>query len=76
MEHPFIGNLSDKSMDELTEVISKLNKNLAFASRSGRYEMASQIQMALESYRSELNRQQQKLLDEDGSFITGKIDIT
>ena len=76
MEHPFVGNLSDKSMDELTEVISKLNKNLAFAARSGRYDMASQIQMALESYRSELNRQQKKLLDEDGSFISGKIDIT
>jgi hypothetical protein len=76
MEHPFVGNLSDKSMDELTEVISKLNKNLAFASRSGRYEMASQIQMVLESYRGELDRQQKKLLEEDGSFITGKIDIT
>ena len=75
MEHPFVGNLSDKSMDELTEVISKLNKNLAFASRSERYEMASQIQMVLESYRGELNRQQKKLL-EDGSFIDGKIDIT
>jgi hypothetical protein len=76
MEHPFVGNLSDKSMDELTEVISKLNKNLAFASRSGRYEMASQIQMVLESYRGELDRQQKKLLEEDGSFIDGKIDIT
>ena len=76
MEHPFVGNLSDKSMDELTEVISKLNKNLAFASRSGRYEMVSQIQMVLESYRGELDRQQKKLLEEDGSFITGKIDIT
>jgi hypothetical protein len=76
MEHPFVGNLSDKSMDELTEVISKLNKNLAFASRSGRYDMASQIQMVLESYRGELDRQQKKLLEEDGSFITGKIDIT
>ena len=76
MEHPFVGNLSDKSMDELTEVISKLNKNLAFASRSGRYDMASQIQMVLESYRSELNRQQKQLLEEDGSFIDGKIDIT
>lgn len=76
MEHPFVGNLSDKSMDELTEVINKLNKNLAFASRSGRYEMASQIQMALESYRSELNRQHKKLLDDDGPYISGKIDIT
>jgi hypothetical protein len=76
MEHPFVGNLSDKSMDELTEVISKLNKNLAFASRSGRYEMASQIQMVLESYRGELDRQHKKLLDEEGSFISGKIDIT
>jgi hypothetical protein len=38
--------------------------------------MAAQIQMVLESYRGELDRQHKKLLDEEGSFISGKIDIT
>lgn len=75
MEHPFVGNLSDKSMDELTESINKLNKSLAFSMRSNRYDMANQIKMILETYRSELNRQQRKLLEDDGA-ITGSIDIT
>lgn len=75
MEHPFVGNLSDKSMDELTEAISKLNKSLAFSLRSNRYDMANQIRMILETYRAELNRQHQKLLEDD-SAITGSIDIT
>lgn len=75
MEHPFVGDLSNKSMEELTETINKLNKNMSFAARTGRYEMANQIQMVLESYRSELNRQHQRLLEADKS-ITGKIDIS
>ena len=75
MNHLFVGDLSDKSMEELTEIISKLNKNLAYVARSGKYDIANQIQMALNSYRSELNRQQAKLLEGDDS-ITGAIDIS
>ena len=75
MNHPFVGDLSNLSMEDLVEKVSKLTKNLAFATRSGNYGMANQIQMVLEDYRSELNRQQRKLLEDDEA-ITGKIDIT
>jgi hypothetical protein len=75
MDHPFVGDLSHMSIDELIAKISSLSKSLAFTSRSGNYGMANQIQMALNSYRSELNRQQAKLLEDDGA-ITGTIDIT
>lgn len=75
MEHPFIGDLSHMSMDELTEKINSLNNKLAFSTRSLNYTMANQIRMVLESYRAELNRQQQKLLEDD-TAITGTIDIS
>lgn len=76
MEHPFVGNLDDKTIEELAETISKLYKNLAFASRNGRYDMANQIQMALDSYRTVLDRKQRELFDDTSSTIQGKIDIT
>jgi hypothetical protein len=75
MEHPFVGDLSHMSIDELIEKISSLSKAIAFTSRSGNYGMANQIQMALNSYRGELNRQQAKLLEGDDA-LTGTIDIT
>lgn len=75
MEHPFVGDLSNLSMEELTEKINSLNNKLAFTSRSMNFSMANQIRMVLECYRAELNKQHQKLL-EDESAITGKIDIS
>jgi hypothetical protein len=75
MEHPFVGDLSHLSMDELTEKINSLNNKLAFASRSMNFSMAGQIRMVLESYRTELNKQHKQLLEED-TAITGKIDIS
>lgn len=75
MEHPFSGDLSELSIEDLNEKISVLNKNLNFTLRSGRYEVAGQIQMLLQSYRAELNKQQRALLDDDEA-LTGKIDIS
>lgn len=75
MEHPFVGDLSSNTMEELTEKINSLTKKLSFAARSGRYDMTNQIQMVLESYRSELNRKQRALLEGEEA-ITGSIDIS
>lgn len=75
MEHPFVGDLSHLSLEELTEKVNSLNKKLAFTTRAMNYSMANQIQMALQSYRSELNKKQRELLDDDDT-ITGQIDIT
>jgi hypothetical protein len=75
MDHPFVGDLSNLSMEELTEKISTLGKALSFASRSGKYQLAEQVQLALNSYRTELGKQQRRLI-EDGDAVTGVINIT
>jgi len=73
--HPFIGSLEEVSMDDLANKIAELNKKLSFAARSGKYEMANQLQMVLQSYRTELDRKQRELFDATSSTIQGKIDI-
>ncbi len=59
MEHPFINDLSNKTVEELQNDISKLNKSLNYAYRCGNSQLIGQIQMALESYRT----QQMKKMD-------------
>jgi hypothetical protein len=52
MNHPFIGDLSDKSLDEIQNIISKLTTKLTFASRMGNQPMVNQLLMALDSYKT------------------------
>ena len=61
MQHPFINNLSDKSMEELSNTISDLTKKLTFAYRMQNGEMVNQLQMVLESYRTEYNKQMDEM---------------
>jgi len=61
MEHPFISNLSDKTMEELGESISTLNKRMSYAYRMNRSDIVRQLQMALDSYRSEYNKRQAEI---------------
>lgn len=60
MEHPFIHDLSDKSLEELQDAISSLNQKLTFAYRTGNQPLVHQINMVLESYKN----QQRKKMDE------------
>ena len=75
MEHPFIGDLSNLSMEELSEKINSLSKGMAYCMRTMNYDMARQIDMALSSYRSELNKQQRALIEDEDALV-GRIDIT
>jgi len=70
MEHPFINDLSGKSLEELQEAISSLNNKLTFAYRTGNRPLINQLQMALESYRN----QQHKKMDE--IFAKQKLNTT
>jgi len=72
MEHPLIGDLSNLKEEELQEKISELNNKLMSAYKMGNSHLIGQIQMALESYKSQLQsrRQQDKPEHDD------KIDIS
>ena len=51
MKHPFINDLSDKTLDELQNVISSLTNKLTFAYRTGNGPLIHKIHIALESYK-------------------------
>lgn len=61
MEHPFINDISDKSIEELQESISSLNNKLTFAYRTGNGPLIHQLQMVLESYRNQLTKKMDDL---------------
>ena len=63
MKHPLILGVEDKTTEELVETVAKLNKNLVYAGRTNNYAMVNQITMALNSYRSELNKREQEEWD-------------
>jgi hypothetical protein len=56
MEHPFISNLSDKSVEELQNTISSLTSKLTFAHRTGNRPLINQLNMAMESYKKEYSK--------------------
>jgi len=56
MQHPFIGDLSELSLDEVQEKISQLTKNLSYIYRTGNSHLAGQMQMAIESYKAEATK--------------------
>lgn len=61
MEHPFIGDLSGKSMEDLSNTISDLTKKLSFAYRMQNGPMIHQIGMVIESYKSEYNKKMDEM---------------
>lgn len=62
MEHPFIHDLSDKSLEELQEKLSDLNKKLTFAYRTSNGPLINQLQMVLESYKSAYSKKMDELM--------------
>ena len=79
MEHPFINNLEDLTIEQLGSKISELHKKLSIAHRMGNGYLCDQIRMALASYTS---KHQQKMMalnapppGEENSF-NNKIDIS
>jgi hypothetical protein len=78
MEHPLIGDLDDLTIEQLYTKITDLNKKLSWASRHNRY-LASQIQMALESYQNKYREKQQKIWEaarQHGTDYSDRIDIS
>ena len=75
--HPFIGDLSDKTLEELSEKINDLNKKMQFMYKMGKHDMVRQVQMVVESYRAEYLKKQQELWDKKSNKeLDKKIDIS
>lgn len=78
MEHPLVNDLSHLSLDELTEKITQLQKQLTWARKTNGH-LANQISMILESYQAQYNVKQQELWkrdNRDGNDYSDRIDIS
>jgi hypothetical protein len=53
MEHPFMPDISEKTVDELQASMSDLTGKLTFAHRMNQPFMINQIQMVLDGYKNE-----------------------
>lgn len=62
MQHPFVNNLSDKSLEDLQKTISDLMGKLTFAYRMGNGPLIQQLQMVIESYKSEYNKKMDEMV--------------
>lgn len=74
MEHPFITNISEKSLEEIQTTISELTNKMNFAYRTGNGTLIRQIQMALESYKNEYNKKINELIGSQKINAQIKID--
>jgi hypothetical protein len=61
MQHPFITSLTDKSIEELETSINDLTKKLTIVYRMQNQAMIQQIQMVLESYKTEYSRRMDEM---------------
>mgnify|MGYP000713208853 CR=1 FL=1 len=74
MEHPFINNLSDKTLEQLQDTISNLNQKLTFAYRSQNGPLIQQLNMVLESYRNEYQKKINDMIKKQN--LEGQVRIT
>lgn len=73
MEHPFINNLSNKTLEELQTTISDLTNKLTFAYRTQNSALIQQLLMAIESYRTEYSKKMDEMIKKQN--IQTKINI-
>jgi hypothetical protein len=73
MEHPFINDISDKSLEELQDVLSGLNTKLTFAYRTGNRPLIHQLQMVMESYQNQYKKKMDALFEKQK--LNNKINI-
>ena len=62
MQHPFITDLSDKSLEDLQTSITDLMKKLNFAYSMQNGPMIHQISMVLESYKAEHSKKMDEIM--------------
>ena len=76
--HPLTPDLSSLSDDELHKKRAELSSRMQFAYRMGHGDMIGQIQMVMGDYDMEVQRRNQKMLDDlekNSKTFKDKIDI-
>lgn len=74
MEHPFINDLSNLTLEQLQEKLSEITTKLNFAYRTGNGALIHQLQMVYESYKKEHGKKLDEIINK--SKNNTKIDIT
>ena len=74
MQHPFIHDLSDKSLDDLTKTLTDLQGKLTWARRSMNQPLIHQMQMVIESYNIEYQKRMDEMYKKQN--IEGSINIS
>jgi hypothetical protein len=74
MQHPFITDLSDKSIEDLLKAISDLNQKLNFSYRTQNGALINQLKMALESYNNEYKKRMDEIYKKNK--IDNKINVS
>jgi hypothetical protein len=62
VQHPFISDLSDKSLEDLQKTLTDLTNKLNFAYRMGNGPLINQINMVIESYRAAYNKKMDEMV--------------
>lgn len=62
MKHPFIHNLSDKTLEDIQTTMASLTTKLNYAYRTGNGALIHQLQMAMDSYREEAGKKMDEIL--------------
>jgi iron-sulfur cluster repair protein YtfE (RIC family) len=63
MDHPFVNNLGEKTLEELQETLTKLMTKLTFAHRTGNRPLINQLQMVIESYKNQHKKKMDELFE-------------
>lgn len=74
MQHPFINDLSDKSLDDLTKTLTDLQGKINWARRSSNPALVNQMQMVIESYQAEYQKRMDAMYKKQN--IEGSINIS
>lgn len=73
MEHPFMPDISGKSVEELQTAMTDLTSKLTFAYRMQNQPLVHQLQMVIEGYRTEYSKKMNEIFDKQN--IQNKINI-
>jgi len=74
MEHPFINNIDNLSLEDLQNKLSDLHKKITFAYRTQNGPLIHQLTMAIESYKNAYNKKMDDLIKKQNIHTQIKVE--